>query len=33
MKIGILGSGMVGQTLAAKLAERGQDVMVGHAQP
>jgi 8-hydroxy-5-deazaflavin:NADPH oxidoreductase len=29
MKIGILGSGMVGQTLAAKLAERGQDVMVG----
>ena len=28
MKIGIFGSGMVGQTLAAKLAERGQDVMV-----
>jgi len=28
MKIGILGSGMVGQTLAAKLAERGGDVMV-----
>jgi len=33
MKIGILGSGMVGQTLAAKLAERGQDVMVSARSP
>ena len=33
MKIGILGSGMVGQTLAAKLAERGQDVMVSSRSP
>ena len=33
MKIGILGSGMVGQALAAKLAERGQDVMVSSRSP
>lgn len=29
MKIGILGTGMVGQTLAGKLAELGHDVVVG----
>lgn len=29
MKIGILGTGMVGQTLAAKLDERGHEVMIG----
>lgn len=29
MKIGILGTGMVGQTLAAKLEELGHDVMIG----
>jgi predicted dinucleotide-binding enzyme len=29
MKIGILGTGMVGQTLGAKLAERGHEVMIG----
>lgn len=29
MRIGILGSGMVGQTLGAKLASLGQDVMLG----
>jgi hypothetical protein len=29
MKVGILGTGIVGQTLAAKLNEVGQDVMVG----
>jgi hypothetical protein len=29
MKIGILGTSMVGQTLSGKLAEIGQDVMVG----
>jgi predicted dinucleotide-binding enzyme len=33
MKIGILGTGMVGQTLAAKLAERGEDVLVGTRNP
>ncbi len=33
MKLGILGSGRVGQTLAAKLAEVGQDVMVGTRSP
>ena len=33
MKIGILGSGMVGQALAAKLAEHGQDVMVSSRSP
>ena len=29
MKIGILGTGMVGQTLGGKLAELGHDVMIG----
>ena len=29
MKIGVMGTGVVGQTLAGKLAEIGQDVMVG----
>ena len=29
MKIGVLGTGVVGQTLAAKLAELGHDVMIG----
>lgn len=29
MKIGILGTGVVGQTIAAKLAELGHDVMIG----
>ncbi|MCB9367383.1 MAG: NAD(P)-binding domain-containing protein [Calditrichaeota bacterium] len=29
MKIGILGTGMVGQVLAGKLAELGHDVMIG----
>jgi 8-hydroxy-5-deazaflavin:NADPH oxidoreductase len=33
MKISILGSGMVGQALAGKLAEIGQDVMVGTRNP
>jgi predicted dinucleotide-binding enzyme len=33
MKIGILGSGMVGQALAAKLASLGQDVMIGTRSP
>jgi predicted dinucleotide-binding enzyme len=33
MKIGILGSGMVGQALAAKLAEQGQEVMVSSRNP
>ncbi len=29
MKIGVLGSGMVGQTISAKLAELGHDVRIG----
>jgi len=29
MKIGVLGSGVVGQTISAKLAESGHDVMLG----
>lgn len=33
MKIGIIGSGVVGQTLGAKLAERGHDVMLGTRNP
>ena len=33
MKIGILGSGMVGQALAAKLVEQGQEVMLGTRSP
>lgn len=33
MQIGVLGSGMVGQTIAAKLAALGHDVMVGTRSP
>jgi predicted dinucleotide-binding enzyme len=33
MRIGILGSGMVGRTLGAKLLELGHDVMVGTRDP
>ncbi len=33
MKIGILGSGMVGKTLGARLAGLGQDVVVGTRSP
>jgi predicted dinucleotide-binding enzyme len=33
MKIGILGSGIVGQTLGAKLIERGEDVVLGTRSP
>lgn len=33
MRIGILGSGMVGQTIGAKLAERGEDVVLGTRSP
>lgn len=33
MKIGILGSGVVGQTLGAKLAQDGHDVMLGTRSP
>ena len=33
MKIGIVGSGVVGQTLGAKLVERGEDVMLGTRSP
>ena len=33
MKIGILGSGVVGQTLGAKLVERGEDVVLGTRSP
>ena len=33
MRIGILGSGVVGQTLGAKLAERGEDVVLGTRTP
>ena len=33
MKIGILGSEMVGKTLGARLAGLGQDVMVGTRSP
>ena len=33
MKIGILGSGRVGQAIAARLAEFNQDVMVGTRSP
>ncbi|HTM21612.1 MAG TPA: NAD(P)-binding domain-containing protein [Kofleriaceae bacterium] len=29
MKIGVLGTGMVGNTIASKLVERGHDVMMG----
>jgi predicted dinucleotide-binding enzyme len=33
MKVGILGSGIVGQTIGAKLAERGVDVVLGTRSP
>lgn len=33
MRIGILGTGMVGQALAAKLAQAGHEVMVGTRDP
>lgn len=33
MKIGIIGSGLVGQTLGAKLVDRGEDVVVGTRSP
>lgn len=33
MNIGIIGSGIVGQTLGAKLAERGHDVVLGCRPP
>lgn len=33
MKIGILGSGIVGQTLGTKLIERGHDVILGTRNP
>jgi predicted dinucleotide-binding enzyme len=33
MRIGILGSGVVGQTLGARLVEIGHDVMVGTTKP
>ena len=29
MRVAVLGTGVVGQTLAGKLAERGQEVVVG----
>jgi 8-hydroxy-5-deazaflavin:NADPH oxidoreductase len=33
MRVGVLGSGMVGQTLGAKIAERGEDVVIGTRSP
>lgn len=33
MKVGIVGSGIVGQTLGAKLVERGEDVVLGTRSP
>jgi predicted dinucleotide-binding enzyme len=33
MRIGIVGSGVVGQTLGAKLVERGEDVVLGTRSP
>ena len=33
MKVGILGSGMVGQTIGAKLVECGEDVVLGTRSP
>ena len=33
MKVGILGSGVVGQTLGAKLIERGEDLVLGTRTP
>jgi predicted dinucleotide-binding enzyme len=33
MKLGVLGSGMVGQAISARLAELGHDVMIGTRDP
>ena len=33
MRIGIIGSGVVGQTLGGKIAERGEDVVLGTRSP
>jgi hypothetical protein len=33
MRVGVLGSGMVGQTIGSKLAERGEDVVLGTRSP
>lgn len=33
MKMGVLGSGMVGQTISARLAELGHEVMIGTRDP
>ena len=33
MKIGIIGSGVVGQTLGAKLVDRGEDIALGTRSP
>ena len=33
MKIGIIGSGVVGQTIGAKLVERGEEVVLGTRSP
>src|SRR6478735_1736235 len=33
MKIGIIGSGVVGQTIGAKLVERGEDLVLGTRSP
>jgi predicted dinucleotide-binding enzyme len=33
MKIGIIGSGVLGQTIGAKLVERGEDVVLGTRSP
>src|SRR5688572_32460522 len=33
MRVGILGSGVVGQTIGAKLAERGVDIVLGTRTP
>jgi predicted dinucleotide-binding enzyme len=33
MKIGIIGSGVVGQTIGARLVERGEDVVLGTRSP
>jgi 8-hydroxy-5-deazaflavin:NADPH oxidoreductase len=33
MRIGVLGTGVVGRTLAGKLAERGNDVVMGSRDP
>lgn len=33
MKVGILGSGVIGQTIGAKLVERGEDLVLGTRSP